>query len=147
MKHGTLSNEVQGRFVVVWEGLLAYLPDARSRQRFRLYDRSGMRGRALAEWVSDPVAAKALWDLAYRQSYPVDLVSTIGSRYEKKLWERVVREVLPVSGMQMFEDEDALDEHVRRTPYIIGAVHGYTNRPMMFGGKGYVTAPGQPWRL
>lgn len=147
MKHGTLSNEVQGRFVVVWEGLLAYLPDVAAGRRFRIYDNLGMRGRALAEWVSDTTASKALWDLAYRQSYPVDLVSTLGERYGNKLWARAVREVLPVGGYQMFEDEDALDDYVRSTPYIVGAVHGYANRPMMFGGKGFVTAPGQPWRL
>lgn len=147
MKYGTLSNEVQGRFVVVWEGLLGYLPDQTARRRFELFDRLGARGRALAEWQTDRTASKALWDLAYRQSYPVDLVSTLGERYGKKLWARVVREVLPIGGYQMFEDEDELDDYVRSTPYIVGAVHGYTNRPMMFGGKGYVSAPGQPWRL
>lgn len=144
MRDGTLSNEVQGRFLVLWEGLIANLEDDAARRRFRLLDAAGARGRALAQYATDYIASASLTDLAYRRSVPVDLVTFLGERYGKKLARRAELDSLPISRV-LLHTEDSLDAYARATPFVVRVMHPFIDRPFLFGGKGIAVRSGEPW--
>lgn len=146
MRHGTLSNDVQGRFLVVWEGLLATLEDDAARRRFRILDTAGARGRALAQWTTNRLSVAALTDVAYRQGIPVDLVTLLDEHYLPKLEKRAARDVLPISRV-LVHTEASLDEYARATPFVVRVVHPYIDRPFLFGGKGIAVPSGSPWSM
>lgn len=146
MKYGTLSNEFQGRLLVVWDHLLATLPDDAAMRRFVVFDRVGRRERALRQWETIPISIIALTDIAWRRSIPVDLVTYLGEEYVSKLRKRVEREAIPVTNI-FSHTEDTLDAYARHTPFVLGVIHPNIYRPFLFGSKGIPVTSGKPWSI
>lgn len=146
MKSGTLSSAAQGRFLVVWDGLIVTLPDEQAKSRFKSYQRVNARGKAIREWVTNEISRRALLDLAYRRSYQVELATFLDPTYLQKIRSRVRGDQLPVSGVQSYT-EKTLDEYVRTSVDIIGVVHPFSDRAFMFGSKGIAANPGEAWQL
>lgn len=146
MKAGTLSNVAQGKYLVVWDGLLATLPDEAAIHRFNSYHRVKARGKAIREWETNTITRRALLDLAYRRSYQVDLVTFLDPTYTQKIKARARGDELPITTVYSFT-EDKLDEYARLEPYVLGVIHPFTDRPFLFGSKGIPAVTGQAWNL
>lgn len=97
LKGNDLSNVVTPRLVLVFEGALGFLPEARVRD----YNYHGTKGNwrlAWQEWELDDLAMRKIWDVTFRQSFQLEVVTYVAPEEgAPALAERLEEENLPVS--------------------------------------------------
>jgi hypothetical protein len=77
VEKGQLGTESQHRFIFIWEGTLAHLPEARPTRDLEWLNRKLKRwDRALSLWEIHDLAIKWLWSIMTRTDMRVDVCVT-----------------------------------------------------------------------
>lgn len=140
MIRGEISNEVVGRLLLVFEGVVADLPDAKARAKFDGYRKVRAYKRAVSQFVINEQMAKVIWDTVWRRSYSVDVVTFLGEDMVEFVEERIEHEGLPI-GRVWTEEKPMLARSLNYRPDVIGVYHADPRDFAMFGGKGQLIDP------
>lgn len=144
MEKGDLSNEVVPRLLVVFEGLLGYLPDTTTRAKFAVECKFHRWKQALNCFVVNERMARLIVDAAWRYKYAVDVVTFLGEEFDELLppllddrWQ------LPI-GNCWAEDPTVLARRLAYAPTIAGVFHAMPDLQHTFGSKGVLVDPNHP---
>lgn len=95
MKGGDLDNAVVPRIILVFEGALGFLPDSAVKD----YEKAVKKQRwddAIALWEFDEHMMRKIWDLTYRKSVTVEIVTFISQPFADVLAARLDEEDMPI---------------------------------------------------
>jgi hypothetical protein len=133
VKGGDISADPSPRIVIVWEGLIAYLPPDRRRKEERLCRRKRW-AKALDLWTVDPDMAKVMRHLIWNLSYPVDILCTHPEGFARHLWHELDKQNFP---FRILHNEPLVDfaRSLATMPEVLRVVY-LEGSPFQFGGKG-----------
>ncbi len=140
MQHGDISNDVTARLLLVFEGLVANLPDEKARAKFDRYRKLHQWRRAVAFFEINEVMAKVIWDTTWRHNYSVDVVTFLGPEMVDEVEARVENWGLPV-GRVWTEEKTMLARSLNYRPDVAGVFHTNPSDIFMFGSKGRLIDP------
>jgi hypothetical protein len=142
MKGNDIDNVIVPRDVIVWEGLVGLLPDAKTAADEEKWRRRRKWDRAVMCYEINDLMARKIWDLTWRRNLTLDLLTYHGKHFAEALKERIEEvDHLPFSRVWS-EDPYVLARRLAtmvdvRTVYDPDPTHQFT-----YGGKGRIIGPG-----
>lgn len=140
MKGNDLGNLVVPRDVLVWEGLLGLIPDKRvamQEQKFRAKEKWE---QAVACYDVNEMLARKVWDLVWRYSFEIDLLTYHGHEFAKALEDRMDRENMPFRRVWS-EQPNVLARRLATMPDVRTIYDPFPDHQFLYGGKGRVLEP------
>lgn len=95
MQRGDISSEVVPKIIIVFEGAVGFLPADREAE----YDRAVRKQRwvdAMYCWSLDEHMLRKIWDLAFRRSLTIEIVTFVSQPFADVLAARLDEEDMPV---------------------------------------------------
>ena len=95
MKDGDLDNVTVPRIILVFEGAVGFLPDSNQ----KAYDKAVLKQRwdeAISCWELNELMLRKIWDLTFRKSVTVEIVTFISQPFADVLAARLDEEDMPV---------------------------------------------------
>ena len=143
MRNGDISNSVEPRLMLVFEGLIGIHPDARDRAKYTFHARLGNWKRAVRTYTLNEICAKHIVDTVWRRRYSVDVVTFLNEDIVEPLADFLDDKGLPV-GRVTFADKTMLARDLNYRPDVLGVFHPNPADIFMFGGKGRLVDPASP---
>lgn len=137
MIKGDISNEVQPRFLFVWDDLVGYLPSAAAKARETTARRAHLWRTAVNCWEVRAEIEKHLLDLAWRHHMPVDLVTYRPRGFAEALRDRLDQENLPFGHVYSYTAQ-VLAQKLVYMPYIYRVFHGDDKNIFKYGAQGRI---------
>lgn len=142
MEKGDIANDVAGRLLFVFEGLIGVLPDNQELTE-RFYRRVRAWKRAAALWEIDSRMLAHLWDIVWRSRFPLDVVTFLPEPYAGEMKLRLDNLQVPYGHFQVYESAHVLGRRLAHMPYVQRVYYGLPGLTFVFGSKGeLVTDPG-----
>lgn len=142
MQGGDLSNEVEPRLLVVFEGLLGIHTDARDRAKYVSLMKFHRYDRAIRTFTLNERMQRVIWDTVFRRKYAVDVVTFLHEELADPLKDALDDQSLPV-GRVWYSQKQVLARSLNYRPDVVGVFHP-GNDAMIFGSKGYTVNPANP---
>lgn len=143
MKGNDISNEVVGRFLLVFEGLIADLPDAKAKAKFAAASRLRQYSRAVSAYQINDLVGRVIWDTVWRRGYSVDVVTFLGEEYIPAVEHWLEEHDLPV-GNVTHETPGNLSRSLAYRPNVLGVYHSDPTSLFTYGSKGHLIDPSAP---
>ena len=140
MYKGDISNEVSPRLVVVFEGLLGVLPNARVRAAESVARKARRWKKAVSLWEINELAGRAIWDVTMRKHQTVDVATYLGEEFAEALAERLDDENLPISKVWATEPH-LLARELAYRPDLAAIYDPNPAHQFTYGGKGRILGP------
>lgn len=141
MKGNDLANEVVPRDLLVFEGLLGLIPNekvARAEAKFRA---KGKWAKALACYETHEMLGRKVWDMAWRYSVEIDLITFLGRPFAFELEKRMENENMPFRRIWS-EEPNILARRLATMPEVRTIYTPFPNQQLLFGSKGRYIQPG-----
>lgn len=135
--HGDISNEVQGRFLFVWDNLVAYIPNKALVAKEKASVRTHLWNSAVNCWEVNDMIERHLLDLAWRHHMPVDIVTHRPRGFAEALRDRLDKDDLPFGHVYSYS-ADQLAQRLPRMPFILRVFHGDANHSFKYGSAGRI---------
>lgn len=145
MRGGDLSASLAPRWIFVWEGVVADVPDS-AVASFKLAMRLGRYKRAAETYEMHPHVVKVIWDLTWRRDYRFDLITFLGQPFCDALEKRLERESLPFSNLWAV-DEASLSRRLSTMPDVQYVIHSDPTRHLAYGNRGLLVTDPDMLRL
>lgn len=145
MKGNDLGNQRVPRDLIVWEGLLGILPDAKAVQKHNRLVTQKRRGKsrwaeAVALYEINEMLSRQLWRRVWNQGRVFDLITWVGPEFALALADRMDRENLPFN--EIWSDEPyVLARRLATMPDVRSVVDPDPQHRLVFGGKGLIIGP------
>lgn len=143
MLHGDISNRVEPRLMVVFEGLIGTHPEAKHRARYEMHKRIGNWTRAMRTFQINEPCARIIWDTVWRRSYSVDVVTFLDEDAVDALADLLDAWGLPV-GHVTYSEKAMLARSLNYRPDVVGVFHPNPADVFAFGSKGFLVDPSNP---
>jgi hypothetical protein len=140
MRGNDLANVVVPRDVLVFEGLLGLLPDVRTRAVEAKFRKRGKWKQAVACYEINELLARKVWDLTWRFSFEVDLLTYLGYEFAEALAARMDREAMPFHRVY-HEKPELLARTLAIQPDIRNVYDPDPGHQFSFGSKGRIIQP------
>lgn len=135
MRNGDLSSQVVPRLCLVLEGALGFLPRARV-GRFNELGSRGQWDLAWAVWDLNDLMCRKVWDVTYRQSFQVEVVTyACPAEGAQGLAERLDEEGLPVSRV-LASTPARMARRLAYAPDIAAVYDANPEHALAYGSKG-----------
>ena len=144
MEGGDLSNDLPYRMLFLWEDTVARRPQGWDSLVSRVHQGLHRRQSVLDRWAPNPAVTRRMWDLAWRHSYRLDLLTLLGEDYRPALEEWVDRHDLPVSHVH-FTDRSGINATLAALVDVHTVFYGDSGYDLWFGGKGRRIDPRHDW--
>lgn len=135
MLNGDLSNKVTPRLVLVFEGALGFLAAG----NIQVYNRFGTAGKwelAAACWDLNDLMCRKIWDVTYRQSFQLEVVTYAGpGEFASALQDRFDEESLPVS-RTVASTPARMARRLAYAPDIAAVYDANREHALVYGSKG-----------
>lgn len=138
MKGNDLANFPVPKDILVFEGLLGYLPDAKIARVEAKFRAKGKWDQAVACYQINELLARKVWDLTWRQTgsfIDLELITYLGYEFAQALERRMDRESMPFSSV-WYEDPNVLARSLALRPDIRTVYDPDPDHRFRFGGKG-----------
>lgn len=133
MEGGDISNITPPRFLFVFEGLLARLPEEHQMKE-RIYRRLSRAAKAAALWEMEDIGLTYMWDMAWRHNLQVDVVTFLP--YHEALKERLDEEGVPYGNLRHYVAPETLAMRLAYMPYVARIFYAEPARRFIFGDRG-----------
>lgn len=140
MKGNDLANLVTPRDVLVFEGLLGLIPDAKVARQEQKFRKRKSWAQAVACYDINEMLARKVWDITWRFSLRVDLLTYHGYDFAKALEERMDNESMPFQRVWS-EEPHLLARSLALQPDIRTVYDPFPDHQFFFGSKGRVLLP------
>jgi len=138
--NGDLSNRVEPRLLVVFEGLLGIHTDAKARAKFTGLMKFHRFHSAIRTFTLNEQLQRVIWDTTWRKGYAVDVVTFLDERLVEDLTEYLDEQGLPVAHVWQ-SDKMLLARSLNYRPDVAGVFYADPADRFTFGSKGYFTSP------
>jgi hypothetical protein len=144
MERNDLSSDPVPRCAIVFEGALAWLPDARAEKEFNRLAGRGKWDDAVDLFEFNEKLEVALWDRSWRKSLQFDVVTFLGpDDWAAAVARRIGDEELPVHKVWASTPK-TLARRLAYMPELVRVYHAYPQYQLYFGQKGrYLTDANQ----
>lgn len=146
MRGNDLDNAIVPRDVLVFEGLLGLLPDEKVARQERKFRSKKRWAEAVGCYEINELLARKMWDMAWRYSLEIDLMTYLGHPFATALEERIDRENLPVRRVWS-EEPNILARRLATMPDIRTIYDPYPEHQFLYGGRGRIITPEQAHML
>jgi hypothetical protein len=140
VERGELSNEIQPRALMVFEGLVAYpsTDNAISNLKLRVAKSTRRWVTVLDHWEFDEISVRQMWDMAWRRGLRFDIVTFL---YEPEFAVALYHHLsdtmgFPVSNVLHFPDAQELARNLVFMPDVRIVYDGDPSRVGAYGSKG-----------
>jgi hypothetical protein len=140
VKGNDLGNLVVPRDILVFEGLLGIIPDpevAKQEQKFRAKKKWR---EAVACYDINELLARKVWDLTWRISLEIELLTYHGREFALALEERMDNESMPFRRVWS-EDPNILARRLATMVDIRTIYDPFPDHRFLYGGKGRIISP------
>lgn len=135
MQNGDLSSQVVPRLVLVFEGALGFLPES----KLLAYNALGSQGdwwRAARCWDLHELMCRKIWDVVFRQSFQLEVVTYAGpDDFADALQVRFDEENLPIS-RTLASTPARMARRLAYAPDIAAVYDADRANAFKYGGKG-----------
>jgi hypothetical protein len=142
MKGNDLGNVVAPRDMLVFEGLLGIIPDPKVAKQEIKYREKKRWTEAVACYDINELLARKIWDMVWRYSLEIDLVTYHPRGFAKELEERMDRENLPLRRVYS-EEPNMLARRLATMPDIRTIYDPVPDHQFLYGGRGRIISPEQ----
>jgi len=139
MLNGNISNRIEPRLLVVFEGLLGLHTDAKDRAKYSASMKLHRYRSAIRTFTLNEQLQKVIWDTTWRKGYAVDVVTFLDERLAEPLADLLDEQSLPVSHVT-YSDKMMLARSLNSRPDVAGVFYSDPADRFTFGGKGYGTS-------
>lgn len=129
--------------MLVFEGLIGVLPDAKARAKYSMLAKVGNWKRAVRCFEVNEPCAKVLVDVVWRKRYSVDVVTFLDEDVVDPLADWLDAKGLPVGNVD-FADKTMLARELNYRLDVVGVFYPNASDIFMFGSKGYLVDPSAP---
>lgn len=138
MENGDISNGVSARLLVVFEGTIATIEDRLTEQKRAFYLKSHRWQRAASCWSVDMLTTKRFWDMTFRLSQTIDIVTYLDEREAEHIQVRLDQLGLPFGNFWATTLEELCRE-ILPNPSVTTILDADPKRVFTYGGKGRQT--------
>lgn len=146
---GDISNETQGRFLFLFEGLIGVRPHPWSAVQESTYLRLHQWKAAVYTWAFNDLMLAHIYDITWRHHTRLDVAVFRPQGFVEALDDRFAKEGVPIGSLVSYESPGALARALVRRPDIMSVFFADPSMRFAFGGRGrQVTAGGtgfSPW--
>ena len=139
MEKGDISNYVEPRLIVVFEGLLGILPIEKEK-RANVLSRLGQWKRVVDLYVINDMLARHIWDQTRRHSRQVDVVTYKGVQFSEAVSAKLDDEMLPI-GRVWHTEPHLLARSIAWRPDIAAIYDPDPQHQLTYGSKGRLLSP------
>lgn len=143
MQGNDLGSGVQPRLILVFEGLIAFLPNKKAEVTYGASMRFHRWGRAVNQFVMNEHMEHRIYDVTYNKGYNVEALTFLGDPMADKIMEWIDEHYLPV-GRVRSHSPDELAKKVAYMPDVAAIYHPFKDMTFKFGGKGRYLDPSGP---
>jgi hypothetical protein len=140
MKGNDLDNLIVPRDVLVWEGLLGLIPDKKIAEQEEKYRAKEKWKSAVACYEVNEMLARRLWDMSWRYSLEIDLLTYHGHPFAKALEDRIERENLPIRRVWS-EEPNILARRLATMVDVRTVYDPFPDHQFLYGSRGRVLLP------
>jgi hypothetical protein len=143
VKGNDLGNRVVPKDVLLFEGLLGFLPNERTAKAEAKFRAKGKWGLAVACYETNELLARKIWDLTFRQAssfIDLQLLTYLGFEFAEALEERMDKEGMPFSRVWS-EEPHVLARSIAVRPDIRTIYDPNPEHVFLYGGRGRHLAP------
>lgn len=136
-RHGELGQpwEVAPRYVFVWEGLLARLPEGKEAAERRWLKLKRWE-RAFRLWEWDPIMRNVISDSFYRRHIVVDVLITHELPFRDLVMQYMEQSFYEITRVLHRPSLAEFEKQLPHMPEVDLVLHGEADRPFLFGSKG-----------
>jgi hypothetical protein len=146
MQGNDLGNSVSARDVLVFEGLLGIIPDPKVARLEAKYRAKEKWDDAVACYEINELLARKIWDMVWRYSLEIDLVTYHSHGFARSLEARMERENLPLRRV-WYEEPNQLARRLATAIDIRTIYDPFPDHQFLYGGKGRIISPEQAHHL
>lgn len=139
MEKGDISNYVEPRLIVVFEGLLGILPIEKEKRALML-SRIGQWRRVVDLYEINDMLARHIWDQTRRYSRQVDVVTYSGVQFAEAVQAKLDDEMLPI-GKVWHTEPHILSRSIAWRPDIAAIYDPDPQHLLTYGSKGRLLSP------
>jgi hypothetical protein len=140
VKGNDLDNLVVPRDVLVFEGLLGLIPDKKVAEQEIKFRQKKRWHEAVACYEINEMLARRLWDMVWRYSLEIDLLTYHGREFAQALEERMDNENLPLR--RIWAEEPNILARRLATMIDIRAIYDpFPDHQFLYGAKGRILLP------
>lgn len=140
MKGNDLDNLVVPRDVLVFEGLLGIIPDPKTAKQEAKFREKKQWSQAVSCYEINEMLARRLWDMVWRYSIEIDLLTYHPQGFADELEKRMERENLPLRRIYS-EDPGILARRLATMPDIRCIYDPFPDHQFLYGSKGRILLP------
>lgn len=149
MEGGDLSNDVQGRFLFLFEGLIGVRANVWSASQEATYIKLRRWKKAVYTWAFNEMILAHVYDITWRHQTRLDVAVFRPQGFVEALEQRFSDEAIPVGSVTSYESPDALSRRLVHRPDIISVFFGDPSMAFKFGARGRMVTEGgvgwSPW--
>lgn len=139
MQKGDISNYVEPRLIVVFEGLLGLLPIEKEK-RANILAKIGQWKRVVELYEINDMLARHIWDQTKRHSRQVDVVTYKGVQFAEAVSDKLDEEMLPV-GRVWSTEPHLLSRSIAWRPDIAAIYDPDPQHLLTYGSKARLLSP------
>ncbi|MFI6495915.1 hypothetical protein [Nonomuraea typhae] len=140
MQKGDISSEIVPRILIEFEGLLAH-PQEQVPEPGGFLDRVFVRvKKPKIAWDLDDLVVKVMWDLTWRFSQEIDVITKQGEVFARDLADRLEVEQVPARRIWDYQPR-RLARQLASMPYIAAVYTGEREHAMLYGSRGRLVTP------
>jgi hypothetical protein len=140
VKGNDLGNSVVPRDALVWEGLLGLINDPRVAKQEKKFREKEQWDNAVACYEVNELLARKIWDLTWRWSMEIELLTYLGVEFAQSLEKRMEREDMPFRRV-WFDKPNLLARRIATMPNLRTIYDPDPNHQFLYGHRGRIIAP------
>jgi hypothetical protein len=137
-----LGNTVAPRDILVFEGLLGVIPDPKVAKQEVKFRAKKKWADALACYEINDLLAKKMWDMVWRYSLEIDLLTYHSHDFAKALEARMDRENIPVRRV-WYEEPNVLARRLATMVDVRTIYDPFPDHQFLYGGRTRIISPEQ----
>lgn len=145
MQGNDISNRLPPRWLIVFEGVIAELPEPSDRAAFNFYRRTRAYKRAVRTYQVNTHTAKVLWDMVWRRDYKFDVVTFLPSQCTEHVRDWIDEHNIPAANVRHYPSPAHLAQQLAYLPDVYAVVHAEAANRFTYGDRGMLVDQG--WNI
>lgn len=146
MQGNDLGNTTVARDMLVFEGLLGVIPDAKVAKQEQKFRAKKRWDAAVGCFETNELLARKIWDMVWRYSLEIDLITYHPQGFADALAERMDRESLPIRRVYA-EEPSLLARRLTTMPNVRTIYDPFPDHQFLYGAKGRIILPNNAHHL
>jgi hypothetical protein len=140
MQGNDLGSGTEPRLILVFEGLIGFLPTKKAELTFKTSMKFHRWGKAVSQFVPNEQMERRIYDITYNKGFNVEALTFLGDQMQDHVMQWIDDHYLPI-GRVRSHTPDELSKKLAYMPDVAAIYHPFNNMTFKFGGKGRYLDP------